>query len=215
MPVARLRGRQSLRRIFRFGFCEGLLYFFGGGAGLARDADGHVCGKFLGKIHEFARATLPHLRKTQQTASRISSRCCLAFARPCSVRFTCTMRRSLGSTSRSIRPFFSNAANSVEILPDVTFNAVANCEGVCAPLNSSSRIMNGSPLEAHATSPAASETSYPQTTFISLSNDSRSKPTLHLALFDAHQLCLDNIFYCKHFFDRNVQVQENAQKRKR
>ena len=63
MPVARLRGRQSLRRIFRFGFCEGLLYFFGGGTGLARDADGHVCGKFLGKIHEFARATLPHLRK--------------------------------------------------------------------------------------------------------------------------------------------------------
>lgn len=148
MPVARLRGRQSLRRIFRFGFCEGLLYFFGGGAGLARDADGHVCGKFLGKIHEFARATLPHLRKDPADGVAHILALLLGLRPPLLGKIHMHNASVVGIDLTLDQTLFSNAANSVEILPDVTFNAVANCEGVCAPLNSSSRIMNGSPLES-------------------------------------------------------------------
>ena len=108
----------------------------------------HVCGKFLGKIHEFARATLPHLRKDPADGVAHILALLLGLRPPLLGKIHMHNASVVGIDSRSIRPFFSSAASSVEILPDVTFNAVANCEGVCAPLNSSSRIMNGSPLES-------------------------------------------------------------------
>lgn len=184
MLGAHLCDGQSLRRIFSIGLRESPLHLFGGRAGPTGDADGHICGEFFGKVYKFARATLPHLRKDPANGVVHILTLLLGLRPPLLGEIHMHNAAVVGIDLTLDQTLFSNAANSVEILPDVTFNAAANCDGVCAPLNSSSRIMNGSPLESRDIACCICDF-LPQTAFINLSNDSRSKPTLHLALFNA------------------------------
>lgn len=150
-------------------------HLIGGRARSAGMADGHVCRELRQQINELARAPFPHLREIQQIAERISSKSHLDRSRPASVRFTRMMRRSSGSMSRVINPFFSRAASTVEMRPELAFSELASCDGVMVPRSASSCRMNGSPCAPRANSFCILER-LPHTLAYSSLSASRSKP---------------------------------------
>ena len=88
------------------------------------------------------------------------------------------MRRSSGSMSRVINPFFSRAASTVEMRPELAFSELASCDGVMVPRSASSCRMNGSPCAPRANSFCILER-LPHTLAYSSLSASRSKPISH------------------------------------
>ena len=153
-------------------------HLIGGRARRAGMADGHVCRELRQQINELARAPLPHLREDPTDCRTHLLQVALGPLSPGILRFTRMMRRSSGSMSRVINPFFSRAASTVEMRPELAFSELASCDGVMVPRSASSCRMNGSPCAPRANSFCILER-LPHTLAYSSLSASRSKPISH------------------------------------